>query len=366
MKHLNFARLASTMKSSLARLLVCMACLAFAPSGQAIQATNLTRYHMDFRMRYDATAANSLGITLRYDVGTDSFTVSNWQAYIVGGAGSSNRVPANPNFAFLGSVGAPIWILPQTQNIDLPYLGISGEEVPGGLFDGPLDFVLRSVRGPGNFFAWQTSGAGQPPSVKMIATNGVVSPQHARTTPAVGSHEHFNWGFTAPGVYLVTFQASGRRLGDATNIASPPVTWVFHILPLRPYEQWSSTNWAPAMSESITGPAADPDGDGLKNLVEYATALDPLVPSRSPLPSVGTTLFNGQDYGTFTFRRSKTATDVAFEPVASYTVDTPAWQPLVVGHSTNDFGTYEQITLRDSEPITPFTNRFYQLRLKHQ
>lgn len=352
------------MNLPLIRLLLAVTCLCLAQAGRAVQATNLTRYHMDFRMRYDAGTTNLLGITLRYDVGTDSFTVSNWQAYVVVGAGSSNRVPANANFAFLGAVGSPVWILPQVQNINLPYLGISGEEIPGGIFDGPLDFILKSVEGPGNFFAWQTSGAGQPPSVKMIATNGVVSPQHDRTTPAVGSHEHFNWGFTAPGVYRVSFQASGRRIGEATNITSPPITWVFHILPLRPYDQWTSTNWLPATPETITGPAADPDGDGIVNLTEYALSLDPTSGSGGALSFAGTTRLNGQTYGTFTFRKSKLATDILFEPLAASAISKPMWETLTIGHSTSDFGDFELITLRDAQPVDDATNRFYQLRLR--
>jgi surface-anchored protein len=351
------------MKALALHFFFAVACWCLPDTGHARQATNLTRYHMDFRMQYSASSTNPLGIILRFDAGTDSVTVSNWQAYIVGGAGSSNRIPGNPSFAFLGPVGAPVWILPQTQNQNLPYIGVSGEDIPPGVFDGPLDFTLRSVDGPGNFFVWQTTGAGQPPIIKMIATNGIVSPDHNKTTPAFSSHEHFNWGFSTNGVYYVTFQCSGRRPGETTNITSPETTWVFHILPLTPYELWASTNWPPATEKSIINPDADPDGDALVNLVEYATELDAHVPLRAPLPFAGITNIDGQTYGTFTFRRAKMATDVSFQPTAAPALSDAGWHPLMRTNSVEDLGSIERIMLLDSIPAGSAVNRFYRLQL---
>ena len=91
-------------------LLLLLVGASFGPARSALaqQATNLTRSHMDFRMQYSAASADPLGIVLRFDAGSDSFTVSNWQTYIVGGPAASNRIPPNPNFAFLGPAGAPI------------------------------------------------------------------------------------------------------------------------------------------------------------------------------------------------------------------------------------------------------------------
>jgi surface-anchored protein len=48
----------------------------------------------------------------------------------------------------------------------------------------------------------------------------------------IGSHEHFNWGFTSNGVYNITFQVSGQRAGETTNIVSLDSTFRFDVLPL--------------------------------------------------------------------------------------------------------------------------------------
>ena len=181
------------------------------------QVAYLDHQHMDFRMEYNPAAegTNQLDVLLRYNstsgVGPDYFVATNQQVYIVGGTNSQLIIPDNSNYYFLGAPGAPIWILPQSQNVTLPYIGTSGEDVPFGVFAGPLNFELISVEGPGNFFAWANSGAGQPPIVKFICTNGVVSTQYNVMNPLTGSHEHYNWGFSTNGLYRVTFRASASK-----------------------------------------------------------------------------------------------------------------------------------------------------------
>jgi surface-anchored protein len=52
-----------------------------------------------------------------------------------------------------------------------------------------------------------------------------------KTSPLVGSHEHYNWGFSTNGIYKVTFQVSGQLTGS-TNVSSLPTTFIFQVLPL--------------------------------------------------------------------------------------------------------------------------------------
>jgi len=318
---------------------------------------------MDFRLRYDAAAvgSNRLDVVLGYDPGQ---TATNSQVYIVGNTNSRVLIPSNPNFAFLGAAGSPVWILPQSQNVTLPYLGISAEDIPNGVFTDPMELELVSVEGPGNFFVWSVSGAGNPPNVKFLATNGVVAPQSNRATPFIGSHEHNNWGFSTNGLYRVTLRANGRFLGDTTNTIGRDVAWTFQILPLRPWENWISTNWLPATASSTNGPAADPDGDGIPNALEYALGLKPNFASASGLPTFSLVSTNSETYGALTFTRVKSATDISYEPVVRSALDSGDWTTLTNVVSVIDHGATETITLRDFAPAATNASRFFQFRAR--
>jgi surface-anchored protein len=345
-----------------ARLLVALA----AATSATAEVVHLDHQHMDFRLQYhpEAVGSNQLDLVLGYDSGISHFTVSNTQVYIVGSTNAKLTLPSNPDFAFLGEAGSPIWILPQSQDTSLPYVGTSAEDLPFGVFDGPVTFELLSVEGPGNFFVWQNVGAGQPPIVKMICTNGVVSSNYNNTTPFIGSHEHFNWGFTTNGLYRVTFRCVGRRLGESTNIVGKELSWAFQILPLRPWEEWQSTNWLPATAGSTNGPAADPDGDGVVNAMEYALGLNPTSVSTNGLPTISFVTDGSDAFGALTFTRVKGATDLVYEPSVQSALSAGDWETMTNLVSTVDNGDTELVTVRDSIPRGSIIRRFYQLRIR--
>lgn len=330
------------------------------------QVVYLDHQHMDFRLQYNPAAegTNRLDIILGYDTGVDHFTATDQQVYIVGNTNAKLTIPANANYAFLGTPGAPIWILPQSQNIALPYLGTSAEDIPLDVFNGPLNFELISVEGPGNFFAWANSGAGQPPTLKFICTNGVVSTQFNVMNPLTGSHEHYNWGFSTNGLYRITFRVTGQRIGQSTNIIGKEVAWAFQILPLRPWENWVSTNWLPATTTNIAGAGADPDGDGIVNLLEYAFGNDPNVALYTNVPAITFVTDTGTNYGALRFLQATNATDLTFNPVAVDSVTSATWSSLTNTVSVVTNGATQTVTVRDSVPKEATTNRFYQLRVK--
>jgi surface-anchored protein len=327
------------------------------------QVTYLTNQHMDFRLRYDASAtgSNRLDVILGYDPGQRA---TNDQIYIVANTNAQLAVPGNASFAFLGSPGAPIWILPQSQNVTLPYLGISAEDIPAGVFNDPMELELVLVEGPGNFFAWAVSGARQPPDVKFIATNGVVSPQFRTAYPFINNHEHNNWAFSANGLYRVTLRVNGQFLSVTTNTLGCDVAWAFQILPLRPWEHWISTNWLPATASITNGPAADPDGDGIPNALEYALGLNPNAASATRLPTFSLVSDAGQTYGALTFTRVKTATDIDYLPSVRSELATGVWTKLTNIVSMTDHGETESVTLRDFAPAATNVSRYFQFRAR--
>lgn len=327
------------------------------------QVTYLTNQHMDFRLQYDATAtgSNRLNLILGYDPGQRA---SNSQVYIVGNTNAKVNIPANQNYAFLGAAGSPVWILPQSQNTSLPYLGVSAEGIPNGVFNDSMQLQVAAVEGPGNFFSWSVSGAGQPPTVKMVVTNGVATPGFNHAEVLIGSHEHDNWAFSTNGLYRVTFRANGQFTGESTNTVGRDVAWAFQILPLRPWENWISTNWLPATPSSTNGPAADPDGDGLPNAIEYALGLDPIAASTNGRPTFSLIATNGEVYGALTYTRSKQATDVTYLPSVRSDWNGGDWTPLTVLVSVTDEGAVDRVTVRDSVPRSQSATRFYQFRAR--
>jgi surface-anchored protein len=116
--------------------------------------------------------------------------------------------PNGSQWDFLGvGAGAPIWVLPQTLDPNLLYLGIAAEEVGSGIFDNDQVFWnLKSVSGPGHFAIWQNGGFGNP-IVKMASADGI-TPGDQFLVPA-GGHQHANFGFTALGLYQVGLSVGG-------------------------------------------------------------------------------------------------------------------------------------------------------------
>jgi surface-anchored protein len=134
-------------------------------------------------------------------------------------------VPANPAFAFLGSVGDPIWILPQVEDPDLLYLGYGTEEIGNGTFVGDqIDWSLVDVDGPGAFIVYSVDGFGTP--TVLFNSN---DPLPQTLTIPTGTHTHVNWAFTAEGEYTISYSAAGELEGGGGPTDSGPVEYTFQI-----------------------------------------------------------------------------------------------------------------------------------------
>ena len=130
-----------------------------------------------------------------------------------------------------------------------------------------------------------------------------------------------------------------------------------------PVDNWRFIHFGSnATNPLIAGDLADPDHDGLPNLLEYALGLDPLVANTNGMLTGG--ILNG--FLTFTYPKAKAATDITcvVEVTGSLTggwssatgdVD-QFWQ--VVDGLTN-----QTITARDQMPVTNATSRFMRLKV---
>lgn len=258
---------------------VCLGSVALQAEEPVILATE----HVDLRIRYRPEATPMLDIVATNDDARPA--VDHPATNTVLQAAEFARLELPGDLPPLGSAGDPIWVLPASQKEGLLYLGMSAEGNPFGVFDGPLEMRLMAVDGPGHFFLWQAELGGL--TFWMNSRDGLGSEDVFHQS--VGGHSHFDWGFTTSGVYRLTFQAEGRRLGEASNVVSDPTTFTFHVLPLpeatrSPFQQWQAVQWPDTSDPSIVGPESDPDGDGLVNLWEYASGRSPISRDSPPWP----------------------------------------------------------------------------------
>lgn len=129
------------------------------------------------------------------------------------------------------------------------------------------------------------------------------------------------------------------------------------------FATWAIAQGLPA---GASGPADDPDGDGLSNFTEYAMALDPIHPdSRLAHPVSGLVQVGNQSYLALTYRRPKAEPgDVRYRVTAS-----PTCKPWVgntrcqiVGNPI-DRGSYVEITYRATDPVSSATVGFLTLEI---
>jgi surface-anchored protein len=132
--------------------------------------------------------------------------------------GAGTTVPADPSYAFLGAAGAPVWILPQTQNPDLIWAGLGTEEIEPGVFrNDAVAVTFRFLVAPGDLAVYTEDAFGLPADILVDSGDGLPD---TVTLPA-GDHLHANWAFDAPGHYWVlvtasgTLAATGRTVSDA-------------------------------------------------------------------------------------------------------------------------------------------------------
>lgn len=232
----------------------------------------------------------------------------------VGAAAITTRTgdAANPSFDFLGvTAGQLFYLLPQSQNPELVYLGVAAEEMANGTFvDDQVSLHLKSVNGPGHFSIWESTGSG--PSLLMATSDGI-TPED-RLLIGTGTHAHFNYAFSARGSYDVTFEAVAT-LPDGTVTTSGNVTYRFLVNSAATaiddtYDVTEDMVLTIGAASGLLINDTDPDGDSLRAALVQAPAN-----GRVTVNPDGSFVYvpNANFYGTDTF--TYTTTDVRYRIV---------------------------------------------------
>jgi hypothetical protein len=132
-----------------------------------------------------------------------------------------------------------------------------------------------------------------------------------------------------------------------------------------PFAAWRGFHFGPdAENELISGADADPDGDQLLNLIEYAFELDPHQPSRDGLPRPVWVLVDDLQFFGVEFRRRPIPSDLTYATAVS--VDSSDWQPgceysdvgaITSTEAASDASDPAWIRVRLIEPIAPAAQR---------
>lgn len=138
---------------------------------------------------------------------------------------SAATVPDDPRYAFLGSPGSTVYVLPEVQNESLLFPGLSTEELQSGLFTGDTVQVrFRQVVGPDGVSLFTTDPAGNP-HVLVDSEDGLPD----KVTLTVGTHLHENWAFEKAGWYAVKVDATATLAATGARVTSDPAWLKFKV-----------------------------------------------------------------------------------------------------------------------------------------
>ncbi len=130
------------------------------------------------------------------------------------------------------------------------------------------------------------------------------------------------------------------------------------------FAAWQAGHFTPAelADTALSGDDADPDGDGLSNLAEFALGRDPRSPDAAAATSIAIQNVSGTDYLTLTFRRRAPALDLVYAVQSSGEV-AGAWSTdaVQVGAAIDNGDGTETVTYRDSTPAGSASRRFLRV-----
>ena len=192
--------------------------VVLAPAA-ALAQVQLPDDHVDFGIGFED---DSLELHWHDEEGGNEYAPDEAFAFIP--LSSTLPRPAGAQWDFTGTTaGGTLYLAPAGGLAGVIFLGIGSEEIADGTFtDNTVSLHLDSVSGPGHFALWQTDGFGNP-LVALSSFDGTDA-----FDVITGGHDHYNWGFTAPGLYELTFTVSGTVVGEISPITDT-ATFTFAV-----------------------------------------------------------------------------------------------------------------------------------------
>ncbi len=130
----------------------------------------------------------------------------------------SSKVSLPAGFGPVGPAGSSVWQVPQTQNLDLIWLGWNTESLNAGNTRGPVQWTINGIDGPGSVKVYLTGSFGG--IQQMVFNNG------GSYSIPLGVHAHANWAFSAEGVYRITMTQTATLANGQTSSDTETLTIV--------------------------------------------------------------------------------------------------------------------------------------------
>lgn len=174
---------------------------------------------------------------------------------------------------------------------------------------------------------------------------------------------------------LFDSQASVNRslqltLASSTNyLVGSPSTATVTIIEPTPYQAWKLSEFGSnAYVASIGGDLADPNHNGIPNLLEYAFNSHPLVDGSNPLPTESMIQNSGNSYLALTYTQLNNDPNLTYtvQVTGDLTLQTDQWHSgpsytTVVSQQTN--GNTIQMTVRDNTSMSQASKRFIRVQV---
>ena len=325
--------------------------------------------HVDLRWRWETTNGWTAKAVAESDPENpynpdDIFLPLSDKPYIVGNSSISGaRFPqsASPDFSFTGQTpGGPLWIAVQgTPGLGEAWPGFDNNQsantfgsyissdlrlsqsTPRPYITITLDSYIPPAGIASHFSMWSRSSNSRP----IVWMSTYDQSNEDQYTFVAGTHTHSNWGFTALGIHRIKIRASAFLGPGQTNPtgSSAVETLTFAI---GPFANWQATHFSSAELDEIeiSGPNADPDHDGLKNIVEFGFGLPPRNGAAMPeivglgLPQMSMVEENGVFYEIIEYPTRRIADQTApLVYLPEFSSDLSTWSDLNVVTTATDF-----------------------------
>jgi kumamolisin len=198
------------------------------------------------------------------------------------------------------------------------------------------------------------------------ALGGTLAIPVGASSATIAVNPLFNSSASANRFLQLTLSSSANYL-----IGNPSAATVTIIEPT-PYQAWKLSEFGSnAYVSSIGGDLADPNHNGVPNLLEYAFNSNPLADGNNPLPMESVVQNSGNSYMAITYTQLNNDPNLTYtvQVTSDLTLQTDQWHSgslYTTVVSQQPSGATTQVTVRDNTPMSQASKRFLRVQVFDQ